>query len=438
MKPLAIFTRSLKSVRRNALRTSLTAAAILVGALTLTLTSALGAGVNKYIDDTVASFGAEDVIFVTNPAEVADADADADGTKPTIFEEGRLETEVPGSGPQGRASLVQPISQTMVDKIGAIEGVRSVQPNFGVTIEYLRAGSDPYTAENAQTSLEIDAVLVAGSQLIDEANFQIILPSEYLEPMGFNEAEAAVGEGVAIGYYDKQRKLVEIEASVVGIADQGLGGPTAGNVIMNPSLIKAIYDTQFESSKDEAEFALVTVFVAEELLGTSEFQAVADDIEALGLNAASLEDQLGSFTAIVDAIIWILNGFALVVLLASGFGIVNTLYMSVQERTREIGLMKAIGATPRVIFALFSSEAVLIGFIGSLTGILLALILGSTLAKSLQETLLSDLVGLDLFVFEPQALVQVMLVVLSLALAAGILPARGAANKDPITSLRYE
>ena len=72
MRPLAIFTRSLKNVRRNALRTSLTAAAILVGALTLTLTSALGAGVNKYIDDTVASFGAEDVIFVTNPAETTE------------------------------------------------------------------------------------------------------------------------------------------------------------------------------------------------------------------------------------------------------------------------------------------------------------------------------------------------------------------------------
>lgn len=56
-----------------------------------------------------------------------------------------------------------------------------------------------------------------------------------------------------------------------------------------------------------------------------EFQLVADNIETLELNAASLEDQLGSFTAIVDAIIWILNGFALVVLLASGFGIVNTL-----------------------------------------------------------------------------------------------------------------
>ena len=100
--------------------------------------------------------------------------------------------------------------------------------------------------------------------------------------------------------------------------------------------------------------------------------------------------------------------------------------------------MKSIGATPRVIFALFSTEAVLIGLIGSITGIVLALILGTTLAETLQEAFLSDLVGLQLFVFEPQALLQVLLVVLSLALAAGILPARGASNKDPITALRYE
>jgi putative ABC transport system permease protein len=434
MRPLAIFTRSLKNVRRNALRTSLTAAAILVGALTLTLTSALGAGVNKYIDDTVASFGAEDVIFVTNPAETTETA----GTEPTVFEEGQLETEVPGSGPQGGASLVQPIAETTVDEIRDIEGVTSVQPNLGVTIEYLRSDGDAYTAENSQTSLEIDAVLVAGSQLSDDSDFQVILPSEYLEPLGFADAETAVGQDVALGYYDKDRNLVEIDAKVAGVADQGLGGPTAGNVIMNPALIRAIHEIQFESTGEEAEYALVTVFVSEELVGTPEFQVVADDIEALGLNAASLEDQLGSFTAIVDAIIWILNGFALVVLLASGFGIVNTLYMSVQERTREIGLMKSIGATPRVIFALFSTEAVLIGLIGSITGIVLALILGTTLAETLQEAFLSDLVGLQLFVFEPQALLQVLLVVLSLALAAGILPARGASNKDPITALRYE
>lgn len=434
MRPLAILTRSLKNVRRNALRTSLTAAAILVGALTLTLTSALGAGVNKYIDDTVASFGAEDVIFVTNPVETTETA----GTEPTVFEESQLKTEVPGSGPSGAASLVQPIAETTVDEIREIEGVTSVQPNLGVTIEYLRTDGDAYTAENSQTSLEIDAVLVAGSQLSDESDFQVILPSEYLVPLGFVDPDIAVDQDVVLGYYDMDRNLVEIDARVAGVADQGLGGPTAGNVIMNPALIKAIHESQFESNGEGDEYALVTVFVSEELVGTPEFQVVADDIEALGLSAASLEDQLGSFTAIVDAIIWILNGFALVVLLASGFGIVNTLYMSVQERTREIGLMKSIGATPRVIFALFSTEAVLIGLIGSVTGIVLALMLGTTLAGTLQEGFLSDLVGLQLFVFEPQAVLQVLLVVLSLALAAGILPARGASNKDPITALRYE
>lgn len=434
MRPLAIFTRSLKNVRRNALRTSLTAAAILVGALTLTLTSALGAGVNKYINDTVASFGAEDVIFVTNPAE----NTETADTKPIVFEEDQLETEVPGSGPQGGASLVQPIAETTVDEIRGIEGVTSVQPNLGVTIKYLRTDGDAYIAKNSQTSLEVDAVLVAGSQLTDDSDFQVILPSEYLEPLGLSDTETAVGQDVALGYYDKDGNLVEIDASVAGVADQGLGGPTAGNVIMNPALIKAIHESQFEITGEEAEYALVTVFVSEELVGTPEFQVVADDIEALGLNAVSLEEELGSFTAIVDAVIWILNGFALVVLLASGFGIVNTLYMSVQERTREIGLMKSIGATPRVIFALFSTEAVLIGLIGSITGIVLALILGTTLAETLQDSFLSNLVGLQLFVFEPRALLRVLLVVLSLALAAGILPARGASNKDPISALRYE
>lgn len=435
MRPLSIFKRSQRNLRRNAVRTGLTASAILVGALTLTLTSALGAGVNKYIDDTLASFGAENVIFVTNPT----ASGDNSDSDPAIFEEDQIEAQVVGPpNPGGSATLVQAISQDTIAEIERIEGVDAVEPSLGVTIEYLMTDGAQYVADNAQTSLEIESVLLEGTQLSDDSEFQVILPYEYLDVLGFRDASDAVDESITIGFYDYADFIAEVDAKIVGVADQGLGGPVAGNLVMNPSLIQEIYESQSLDAPADEGFSLVTVFVDESLVGTDDFIAVLDELEQLDLTAVTLEDQLGDFTAIVDAIIWILNGFALVVLFASGFGIVNTLYMSVQERTREIGLMKSIGATPRVIFSLFSLEAALIGLIGSISGVLLGTILGSRLSNVLQEGLLSDLTGFDPFVFEPQAIASVLVVVVGLALLAGILPARSASKKDPITALRYE
>ena len=434
MRPLAIIKRSQKNLRRNGVRTGLTASAILVGALTLTLTSALGAGVNKYIDDTVASFGAENVIFVTNPT----ASSDDSDSEPAIFEEEQLEADIIAPAPTARSTLVQPISEDIIDEIADIDGVDSVQPSLGVTIEYLVTDGDPYIANNAQTSLEIESVLLAGSQLNDDSDFQVILPSEYLDVLDFKDAESAIGESVTIGYYDYLNLKSEVEAKIVGVADGGLFGPIAGNLVMNPSLIEDIYESQFADVSGEEGYSLVTVFVDEDLVGTDDFTTVLDELEEIDLATTTVEDQLGDFTVIIDAVIWILNWFALVVLLASGFGIVNTLFMSVQERTREIGLMKSIGATPRAIFSLFSLEAALIGLLGSISGILIGVVVGIRLNEVLQDGLLADLTGFIPFIFEPQALVTVLVVVVGIALIAGILPARGASRKDPITALRYE
>ena len=141
---------------------------------------------------------------------------------------------------------------------------------------------------------------------------------------------------------------------------------------------------------------------------------------------------------VISGIVGILNAFAVIALVAASFGIINTLLMSVQERTREIGLMKAMGMSGGRVFALFSLEAVVIGFLGSAIGAGAAVGLGSVVSSALAEGALSGLPGLSIMLFKPTTVAGVILLIMAIAFLAGTLPARQAAKQNPIDSLRYE
>src|SRR4029453_9481056 len=163
-----------------------------------------------------------------------------------------------------------------------------------------------------------------------------------------------------------------------------------------------------------------------------------DRLTDAGYDATTLDDTLGTFNAVIDGIVLVLNAFAIIALLAASFGIVNTLLMSVQERTREIGLMKAMGMGSGKVFGLFSLEAVFIGFLGSAIGAGIGMLVGGAVSSALSGALLADLPGLTLIAFDPVSIAVIILVVMGVAFLAGTLPAARAARQDPVESLRYE
>src|SRR5690606_30079728 len=134
----------------------------------------------------------------------------------------------------------------------------------------------------------------------------------------------------------------------------------------------------------------------------------------------------------------VLNGLAIIALIAAGVGISNTLLMRAPQGTREIGLVKALGMGGRRLFALFSAAAGLLGFLGSAIGSLLAIVAGNLSSDVLARGPLSDLEGLRVMAFDPLQVLLVILLVMVLAFLAGTLPAAKAARQDPIEALRYE
>jgi|SRR3989338_2611322 len=146
----------------------------------------------------------------------------------------------------------------------------------------------------------------------------------------------------------------------------------------------------------------------------------------------------GTIGTVINTILIVLNVFGAITLLAATFGIVNTLLMSVNERTSEIGLMKALGAKRATIFSIFALEAASIGFWGALLGVLVSMGVGSIVSNIATQTFLKSFVGFQLVSFPIFTSLAVLFGIIALAFIAGALPSLKASKLDPIKALRYE
>jgi putative ABC transport system permease protein len=426
MKAVDVVATAFRNSFRSRLRTSLTVLAIFIGAFTLSLTNGLGTGVNSYLDDTVASVGVEDVMTVTKAAE----DVPTEG--PAEYDPDQVEAD----GPPGVSTVA--LTDDDIDTIEDIDGVQSVQPVKQVATDYVQHDDgDRYVLAVSQFVPGMKVELAAGEQVdLDADERQLVLPESYLEPLELGSAQDAVGQTVRLAVTDGTGTQVTTRATIVGVAEPGV--ISGSGAVPNDALTEALFDLQ-TSGGPEAEatrYGQASVWF-DATAGTAEAQALQDRLEDAGYVGATLEDQLGTFTAVIDGIVLVLNGFAVIALVAAGIGIVNTLFMAVQERTREVGLMKAMGLSSGRVFSLFSIEAVVIGLVGSALGVLGAIGAGQ-LVNSFSGTLLADLPGLTLVAFDPVTVATVVLAVMGIAFLAGTLPALRAARQDPISSLRYE
>jgi putative ABC transport system permease protein len=146
------------------------------------------------------------------------------------------------------------------------------------------------------------------------------------------------------------------------------------------------------------------------------------------------EDLVESFSSILSVVTGVVIGIASISLFVGGVGIMNTMYTSVTQRSREIGVMKAIGAQKRQIMFVFLLESAVIGFIGGLTGVIFGVSLSwlGAFAMSQFSTLgISPYLGAEL-------LLGSLAFSLVLGVISGVLPARRAANLEPAEALRYE
>lgn len=430
MKLSDIIRTAAGNMFRSKARTILTIIAIFIGALTLTLTNGIGSGVSSYIDRQLGNLGAEDVLVVTPQQNFQLPGA----SEPKKYEPEKQASSGTAGG-YGQAVL----KDSDVEKIRKVGGIKEVTPLRVPSADYIQGrASDRFQITVGPDIKGTHYDLSAGRAVnMDGKDAEIMLPSGYVKSLGYNGPGDAVGKTITLGVTNAAGKQTTIPATVVGVLNKGI--IDSGGATLSPALIDTVYNYQTQGLPDQFKNQYVMAAARfDASLDEAGINKLKEEIAKAGYHAQTYKDAIGIFKQVINGIIAVLTFFAAIALLAASFGIINTLFMAVQERTKEIGLMKAMGMRPGRIFLLFSIEATLIGFWGSVLGILAAIGLGQIANKVVSSTILKDLPGFTLLTFPIESIIQTILLIMVIAFLAGTLPARRAARQNPIDALRYE
>lgn len=422
MKFSDMVRRSGRNLRQSKIRTILTASAIAVGGFTLTLTLAAATGARQYSDKLISAN------INPNSVSVAKDEALFSGTGSTAPKE--------YSKDLGNAFglQVKQLNQQDISRIKAIPHVTAVLEGYEVNAQFItREGAKKYTgALTVYDSGQKPPVTVGvAPDILPEGS--IIMPDAYVKLLNFASAEDALGKTVTVqmqqltglsqGYRFKVAAVSTKSAFAIDFVPVGL--------FLNQDDARKLHNFVNAGTVNEGKVPAVSV-----MTDGTDAEQVKEALKGAGYAAVTAKDAQKFLYQIIDVLQIIILVFGFITLVASFFGVVNTQYISVLERTREIGLMKALGMSKRVVSRLFIIEATWIGFLGAFVGSLLAIFAGTLLNPVISEKL--NFGDQHLLVFMPSQIVMLVVFLMLVTTLAGLLPARKAAKLDPIEALRSE
>ncbi len=385
-----------RNLRRRKLRSFLTLSGIALGAFALTVMGALSENFNRQIN-SLEEFLSEQVLVRPKGSNA-------------FFSAGNL-----------------PVS--MVGELERLDGVKVAVPSIEVSFD--EDPGESFGPPYALNGVDIGRALRSPLADLELASGRLLQPGERWKVVLGSELARIAGEREKLGRHVRPGDRVTIrehEWEVVGV-----GKATATPV--DQFGVASIEDARV-IVKETDPFININGITGEIQVYPVEGvdpNELADSVEAtvgdrgLVFPPQRSVEQIQSQIAIFNAIIL---GSALVALLVGGVAIINTMVFSVTERTREIGIKKAIGASRRDILREFLSESAILAFAGGILGGLAGYLFTLALNTSTRES------GVIAFSVTPRLALFVFLLSLAIGVGAGLLPARRAARIDPVRALR--
>ena len=413
---LSILKQAFKAISSNKMRSFLTMLGIIIGIGAVIALMSLGTGVQESISEQVESLGSRN-IRVTSSNGFA---ARLDSTNLTSTQ------ERPQQATTAMMSSSQSLTKNDLDELNKISSdLVSYTAGYLSTQLILRNGDIETVSTILGVSSEYfelnDLELSSGEFVTSESGMDIVLGSKLAENL-FGD-EDAIGKEIQIQEYTFIVKGVLAEETENNISNPNLqayvSDTEAFNLLdteyYNVIIVQASSDDVVEDVKDE---------INRVLLSTHNI----DDEDNADFSVTSSEDLLEAVDSITGMMTSFLSGIAGISLLVGGIGIMNIMLVSVTERTREIGLRKALGAKTSDILLQFMTESVVLTIIGGIFGIIAGYLIGYFVGDwlDIESVITVDSIALAVGISSV------------IGIIFGIYPAARAAKLNPIDALRYE
>ena len=458
------------NLRRTKLRTALTLLGVVIGIGALTSMVSFGTGMQKNITETFEENDLFTSLFVTaaDVEEIAQADPDrvtemieeppAPLTDETLhavqgvpgvelaFPELRFPVRIRVDGSETRTLLralpasmgaYRPFSETTYGRFYERDESKQVVvrwqtlESMGILVEEEPSGEAERDTTGETRSVHPDSILGKPISVISTTLDVSRIPKNPMQAFSLLS--------------DIPVKEVTTELTIGGIMKRAaaFGSNTwNGGLLVPMQTAKEMPSLGFSSvweilRRQARGDTYASIYVRVDDMGNVE--AVRDSLEGMSLNVFSIADQLEEIRKgflIMDAVLGAVGTIALVV---AALGIINTMVMSILERRREIGVMKAIGGSENDIKMIFVVEAGTIGFVGAVFGLLLGWVV-TRIANLVANSYLlpEEAPFIDFFHFPAWLILGAVAFSIVVSLAAGLYPAVRAAGVDPVTALRHD
>lgn len=448
------------NLRKKRLRTFLTTSGVVIGIGALVCMFAFGQGLQRNIREQFEELELFNYINVSPKDRAQPRPSDADPDAPHMDGE----PDPTSASPDKRVGV---LDDAFLDEVTQIDGVEAAFPEMRFPAQIGLGGKERFTLVQVVTAKACGSDLVqlrAGKPYTSDDPNEMVISDSMLRRLGIKQPDTAVGKEVEVRTITLDFSLTSLlrmafsrgdqrlpvsnkryPFQVVGVVERmGFGGPLPihSDVFLPPGaadrmrkLVLTSMSDLFLPPEQTAGYSTITV----KANSPTHVGPIQKQLEERGLRTFALVDQLEEMKKGFIILDMFLLAVGMIGITVASLGIMNTMVMSILERCREIGIMKAVGATDGDVQKIFLFESGMIGFLGGLFGLALAWVVSLLINAVVNQFASGEGVPyIHYFSFPWWLCLGAIVFSILVSLTAGVYPTFRAARVDPVVALRHD